>query len=100
MGKYLEGDDEDLFTDDGSVNMEDVHDVMFFHHPSSSVLDGSQQIDKKNMNATEPKIISPKTNKKKCKAMPIRGRRLKTVPSSKGRFSVDVKQSSHKSSSF
>ena len=31
---YLEGedyDDEDIFTDDGSMNMEDVHDVMFFH---------------------------------------------------------------------
>jgi len=97
--------DDDLFTDDGSVDIDDVHDVMFFHSQNAtlSTLDGSQQNEdpepskKSGAKSNDgPTIVrSPKVHhpKRKSKGMPIRGRRLKTVGSSHGsksRFSVDV----------
>ena len=65
------------------------HFILNIQQKQPSVLDEAQQtIDQTVKNKGSR---SPKHNKKKSKAMPIRGRRIKTPLTGKGRFSVDVK---------
>ena len=89
-----EEDEDELFTDDGSVDIEDVHDVMFVHSQSQPDWNGLEDSTEK----TEDQESAPTKKEKKSKGIPVRGRRLKTMNSgnNKSRFSVDVKNK-HKS---
>merc|ERR1712013_874897 len=98
-----EEDEDELFTDDGSVDIEDVHDVMFVHSQSQSDwngLEGAQPMsDTKTATKKSKEKETVLTKKeKKAKGLPVRGRRLKTMNSgsSKNRFSVDVKNKHQK----
>merc|ERR1712129_639322 len=94
------GEEDEIFTD-GSVDVDDC--MALFSTQSHKVVpkfEETKPIIKTAKEATKEKErYSHRNSKKKSKAMPIRGRRMKTM-ASKGSFSVDVKQHTAKSSPF